>query len=446
MKQVITAKLRLDLSQEQKTLLREVSLAYRDALNYISQVAFDNNRTSSANKLQKLAYYDIRDQYSLPSQMACNVCRQVGATYRSLWTKVKQNSQHRKQGKTKKRYKGLDNPPHFVSRTCNLNYGRDFSFVKEGISLITLQGRIKVSYSGYQKHLDLIKSGEAKAKGAKIYYTPSNKNYYLLVSLEIEKPDIEPTDIKRVSGVDVGQRYLAVETDTQNQVSFYNGKSTIHKANHYQRRRKSLQRKGTRSAKRRLKKLSGRERRFRADINHQVSKKVAKSNSLIGLEDLTHIRERTNPRCKGKKASKKQKKANRKQTSWSFAELQSFIDYKAVFNDSLAIKVDADYTSQTCPHCGHTSRGNRPNKGLNFHCENCGFDLHADLVGARNITMRTLLVRQDWASTGSLSACPDDPSGSLDVSSDEAKAMRLSRFMELRWTAETSPNHIAFSD
>lgn len=94
MKQVITAKLKLNLSQGQKTLLREVSLAYRDALNYVSQVAFDNSRTSSANKLQKLTYYDIRDQYNLPSQMACNVCRQVGATYRTLWTKVKQNSQH----------------------------------------------------------------------------------------------------------------------------------------------------------------------------------------------------------------------------------------------------------------------------------------------------------------------------------------------------------------
>jgi IS605 OrfB family transposase len=430
MKQVITAKFKLNLSQEQKTLLREVSLAYRDALNHVSQVAFENNRTSSANQLQKLAYYEVRDEFRLPAQMACNVCRQVGATYRTLWTKVKENKQHHKEGKTKKRYKGLDKPPRFVSRTCNLNYGRDFSFVKEGISLITLQGRIKVSYSGYYKHLHLIKSGEAKAKGAKIYYTPSNKSYYLLVSLEIEKSDIQPTDIKRISGIDVGQRYLAVETDTQNQVSFYNGKSTIHKANHYQRRRKSLQRKGTRSAKRRLKKLSGRERRFRADINHQISKKVAKPNSLIGLEDLTHIRDRTNRR-QSKKASKKQKKANRKQTGWSFAELQSFIDYKAVLNDSLAIKVDADYTSQSCPCCGHTSRSNRPNKGLTFHCENCGFDVHADLVGSRNIAMRTLLVRQDWTSTGSLSLCPD-------VSSDETKAMRLSRFMELRWTAETS--------
>jgi IS605 OrfB family transposase len=159
---------------------------------------------------------------------------------------------------------------------------------------------------------------------------------------------------------------------------------------------------------------------------------------LIGLENLTHIRERTNLRRKGKTASRKQRKANRKQTSWSFAELQSFIDYKAVLNDSLAIQVDADYTSQSCPCCGHTSKRNRPNKGLTFHCENCEFELHADLVGARNVAMRTLLVRQDWTSTGSLSACPDAPSELSDVSLDEAKAMRLSRFMELRWTTETS--------
>lgn len=112
--------------------------------------------------------------------------------------------------------------------------------------------------------------------------------------------------------------------------------------------------------------------------------------------------------------------------------MHSFIDYKAVLNNSLAIKVDADYTSQACPHCGHTSRENRPNRGLTFHCESCGFELHADLVGARNIAIRTLLTQQDWESTGLLSAAPDD-------SSNKAKAARLSRFAELRWTTAILP-------
>lgn len=98
---------------------------------------------------------------------------------------------------------------------------------------------------------------------------------------------------------------------------------------------------------------------------------------------------------------------------------------------SLATKVPAHYTSQSCPKCGHTSKANRPNKGLLFCCECGNHELHSDLVGARNIAMRTLLVRQDWTSTGTLSMYPD-------VSGDEAKAEVLQRFSELRWSLDTS--------
>lgn len=176
MKPIVTAKLKLHFSPEQKELLREVSLAYRDALNYTSKIAFDNGKVSSANKLQKLVYQDIRAKFKLPSQMSCNVPRQVAATYKGLWTKVKQNVEHRKLNQTTKRYKGLDNPPKYVSRTCTLNYKRDYSFVKQGVSIITLQGRIKVAYSGYDKYVNLIKSGQDTVKfgGGKISACPFN--------------------------------------------------------------------------------------------------------------------------------------------------------------------------------------------------------------------------------------------------------------------------------
>jgi IS605 OrfB family transposase len=221
-----------------------------------------------------------------------------------------------------------------------------------------------------------------------------------------------------------------VEADLSNKCKFYSGKAARHKANHYHKARQTLQRKGTRSAKRRLIALSGRERRFIADVNHQIRKEIAKPNSLIGLENLTGIRERTKSKS-GKRASKKQRKANRNKAKWSFAELHGYIDYKANLVGSLATKVPAHYTSQSCPKCGHTSKGNRPNKGLLFCCECCGYELHSDLVGARNIALRTLLVRQDWMSTGILSASPN-------VSKDETKAEILQRFSELRWTLDTS--------
>lgn len=434
MLQVITAKLKLEANPKQKELLREVSLAYRDALNYTSQVNFENGKSANGTKIQKLVYRDLRAEFNLPSQMACNVPRQVGATYKGLLTKNRQNEEAIKIGKTKKRFKGLDEAPKFISRTCHLNYLRDFTFKPEGqVSVITLQGRITINYSGYNKHLELIKNG-AKVGGAKIFYSKSSKTYYLLVSLELELPELEPTTLSRVVGVDVGRRFLAVTCDVQNKTQFFSGKETIHKAWEYQKARKTLQQKGTRSATRRLKLVSGRERRFTADVNHQLSKQIITPNTLFGLEDLSHIRERTKPKKKGKSASKKQRKANSKQAKWSFAELHSFIDYKAVFVNSLAVKVDADYTSKGCPKCGHVSDNNRPNKGLIFRCECCHFELHSDLVGARNITLRTLLSRQDWERTGILSVCPD-------VSSREAKAERLSRYSELRWSSDTSPRY-----
>lgn len=171
---------------------------------------------------------------------------------------------------------------------------------------------------------------------------------------------------------------------------------------------------------------------MKLDTNHAISKRILDTHphSLIGLEDLTHIRERTK-RKKGKKASKKQRRANRHASKWAFAELHSLLIYKAHLAGALCVKVDADYTSQACPHCGHTSKGNRPKKGLLFVCEVCHYTLHADLVGARNISLRTLVIRQAWVTTGQLSIAPD-------VTDAEAKAARLERYAELRWSPVTS--------
>lgn len=430
MKQAITAKLKLELSDSQKQLVRQTTLAYRDALNYASKIAFENNKMSSGVALQKKVYNQLRSIFGLPAQMSCNVPRQVGATYKSLWTKVKQNSEAIKARKTKKKYKGLDQAPKFVSRTCTLNYKRDYSFVKDKVSLITLSGRIKVSYSGYYKHLELIKSG-AKIGAAKIWYDKPKKNYYLLVSLNLEVPELKPEDIKEIKGVDVGQRYLAVVTDTKNQTQFFSGKQVKHKASKYHKARKTLQQKGTRSAKKRLISLSGRERRFTAAVNHLISVAIVFPHTLIGLENLKHIRERTNRRS-NKKASAKQRKANRNQSKWAYAELHGYIDYKAILSSSLAVKVPAQLTSQCCPKCGHVSKENRPNKGLMFRCTACNHELHSDLVGARNVALRTLLLRQDFESTGRISAVPD-------VSHDEAKAKYLPRYLELRWSVDAIP-------
>src|SRR6266704_1690713 len=422
MKQMLTAKLKLKTTPEQFAALRQTSLAYRDALNFVSRFAYDHGKMSSGQALQRECYDEIRAVYHLPAQMACNVPRQVGATYKVLWTKAKQNAAAREACKTKKRYKGLDQAPKYVSPTLTYNYQRDYSFkTEQRVSILALDGRVVVSYTGYGKHVALIQQG-ASIGAAKLWYDKPRKQFYLLVSLQVERADPTPLTQTAIAGVDVGIRYLAVSSSTRGEPSFHSGKSLVAKANHYTRLRKRLQKKGTRAATRRLVAISGRERRLKQDANHVVSKRIVTRHphSLIGLENLTDIRERTK-RKKGKKATSAQRKANAAYSKWSFAELQSMIAYKALSYGSMAVKVDAHYTSKACPICGHTCDENRPGKGLLFVCQNCQYTLHADLVGARNITMRTLLIRQDWVSTGCLSVSPD-------VSSDEAKALRLQRY------------------
>jgi len=171
--------------------------------------------------------------------------------------------------------------------------------------------------------------------------------------------------------------------------------------------------------------------------NHWISRQIvtAYPHSLIGLEDLTHIRERRK-RKHGKKATVKQRRANRHASQWAFAELQGYVAYKALLSGSITVKVDAYHTSQCCPRCGHTAEENRPHKGLLFSCQVCHLILHADLIGARNVALRTLLARQDWVSTGVLSARPN-------VSDGEAKAAQRRRYAEVRWSPDTSPRAFA---
>src|SRR2546430_7454005 len=136
---VITAKLKLAPTAEQFAALRATQLAYRDALNYVSRYAFEQGKMSNRVALQDGTYDEVRARFHLPSQMACSVPRQVGATYKALWTKVKKNAQARKEGRTKKRYKGLDEAPKYVSPTLTYQYKKDYSFKTEHqVSLLTL--------------------------------------------------------------------------------------------------------------------------------------------------------------------------------------------------------------------------------------------------------------------------------------------------------------------
>ena len=123
-----------------------------------------------------------------------------------LWTKLKKNAEHRRKKITRKRFKGLDQPPHYSSPTARYTNARDYTFQCDSrVGVGTLNGRISLPYQGYDEHLALIRQG-ACIGDAKLWYDKPKKTFYLLVSLSIEVSDPTPAHLQEVVGVDVGIR------------------------------------------------------------------------------------------------------------------------------------------------------------------------------------------------------------------------------------------------
>jgi len=454
-KVVRAAKLKLTCSPEQKSALDAVTLAFRDAQNVCSKWAFENEKTSSNKKIHDACYVTLREQHGLSSQLACSVERIVSATYRTLWTTTKNAAKRRKEAlgrkapgqkvRIPKLYKGLDSAPVFKARTVEYQYGKDYSFKKgDHVSVMTLEGRTSIPYEGWSRHVSELKDPSTEIGSAKLWYQKTRKQWYLLVSYSVDLPELKASDLLGVVGVDVGQRFHAVTKvydPTQHfEATLDSGAEHDRRKAVYERNRQNLQAKGTRSSRKKLVLLSGRERRFTACTNHQLASQIVSSHPkmLIGMEDLVHLRTRVE-RHSSKKASPKRKKANRRASQWSYAELRGYVAYKAQLQGSLVVAVDAYMTSQTCPRCAHVSKGNRPGNGTRFRCEVCSFEEHADVVGAMNVGMRAGFLKHQWSLSGRLSAAP--VLTDADVPRDETETRRAARavFLGLRWSVGTSP-------
>ena len=181
-------------------------------------------------------------------------------------------------------------------------------------------------------------------------------------------------------GIDRGLRQIITSYDEKGQTRFVNGSFIAKKRNHYAKLRARLQAKGTKSAKRRLRSLCGRESRWMSDVNHQLSKTLVETygkQTLFVLEDLTGVTFDT--------VHSRRKEHRYEHHSWSFYDLEQKLRYKAHLNESEVLLVDAHYTSQRCPKCGSIDKSNRDKDVHQYTCSNCGYSSNDDRVGAMNI-------------------------------------------------------------
>ncbi|MEW6528702.1 MAG: transposase [Candidatus Micrarchaeota archaeon] len=344
----------LKIPLERNADLESTISEYNKACNEIINYGFAQH-TWNKNKLHLATYYEIRKKYpNLQSSLVC--CARDHASNMLKQCKAKTLP-----------VKSNDSAIKYNVRTISVN------LEKQTISVSTINGRKKITFKlpdCYEKY-KVWKSQYANI-GIK------KGKMYLFLVVETETPEKHNGNIL---GIDRGIINPIVSSDNQ----FFNSKEIRRIKGQYQYLRSRLQAKGTPSAKRKLKRISGKEQRFVRNVNHKLAKQIANSDAdVFALEEL-----------KVKKDKKKGRQFNKLLGKWSHAQFQSFLEYKAEELGKSVLLVNSRYTSQTCSICGHRERANR--KGRNFKCLKCGFGLNADLNAARYIAKlgKALLMQTD---------------------------------------------------
>lgn len=379
-----TIKLKLNVSQYQIALLKEMTEQYRKACNFVSQYVFDNEFDLNSNRLNKDLYTEVRSVFGLKSQLAQSTFKTVTSRYKSVQTQLSQNpfkykDENGEWQTISKTLEWLWKPVAFNRPQADLVRNRDYSFLEDGkiLSLNTLKKRVKCTFEGefYSEYLD----GSWNLGTGKLVELKGLWYLHIPVSKEIE--EFQKENVKHVVGIDRGLRFLATAYDEKGKTTFFSGKQIMRKHHKYGKIRAELQSKGTKSAKRVLKRLSGRENRWMSDVNHQISKTLVekyRKDTLFVLEDLAGISFEEN------NLEERTKKGRNDLRTWSFYQLEQFLTYKARQNRSEVLKVSARYTSQRCPKCGTIHKENRNHKTHLYSCQ-CGYRSNDDRIGAMNI-------------------------------------------------------------
>lgn len=345
MKTVLKIKILADT--EQHEALKSTMLLFNTVCNKFSDEAFRHSQFSK-RELQELVYHPAKIWFEgFSSQLLIRAVDKVSCSYKYNPT---QQTFFRKYGAV------------IYDERC-LTFKSSVE-----ISIWTTAGRIKIPIHVHNKE----KFKRVKGQCDLII---ENNVFYLIAVVHNE--DVKPYTPLEWLGVDLG--IVNIATDSTGET--FSGVQIEKVRQKHHTLRQSLQKKGTRSAKRHIRKTKGKESRFRKNVNHCISKKlVAKAkgtHSGIVLEELSGIRSRVTVR----------KSQRAKHSSWAFAQLRQFVTYKGKLQ---GVPVEADnpaYSSRTCWICFYCDKKNRKSQS-EFCCLNCGNQENADINAAKVLSQR----------------------------------------------------------
>lgn len=345
----LIAQIKLNPTAAQVSFLLQTLESANALCNRISAYAFEH-RVFRQYDLHHALYHIVRQETGLSAQIVVRCTAKVADAC-----------------KLDKRHKRVFKPHGAIAYDDRiLTYYTE----KQSVSIWTTVGRQHIPYSTGARQNELLQYRQGESD---LVYSKTTGEFFLLATCDIPDPDERQTD--EALGIDMGVINIAVSSDGD----IFSSDAIEYTRKRYNKLRAALQKCGTRSAKRHLKKMSGRQYRFQKDVNHIISKRLVilakDTNRSIRVEDLTHIRARTMVRGKENRA---------KHGNWSFAQLRQFLSYKAKMHGVRIETVDPKHTSQRCFNCGHIDRANRKTQDA-FLCCACRHIDHADINAAKNI-------------------------------------------------------------
>jgi putative transposase len=236
----LTAKVKLLATDEQRDALLQTMRVANEACNYISDYAWENE-TFGKYALQKAIYYDVRERFDLSAQVVVRCLAKVGDAY-----KLDRKSKH------------VFRPLSSIAYDDRI---LKWKLDRQAVSIWSVEGRLSIPFAAGPRQLALLKTRQGESD--LVFH---RGKFYLFATCNVEEPD--PIDVDGALGVDLGVTNIAVDSGGE-----FHSASHVKSVRHrHKRLRAKLKKKGTKSAKRRLKKLSGKEARFAHNVNHCISK------------------------------------------------------------------------------------------------------------------------------------------------------------------------------
>jgi putative transposase len=343
----LAVQLQLLPDAEQAKSLRAIVERFNEAANWVAAECFAREEANQF-AVRKFAYREVRERFGMSSQMAQLAIKNVCDAYKRDKTKRVRVRKHAAivYDQRTMSFKGIDR-----------------------VSLLTLSGRTVVPFVLGKYQAERF----THAKGQADLVLRKDGKWFLLVTVDV--PDGAPVPATDFIGVDFGIARIATTSDGET----FSGTAVEAVRRKHNLQRKRLGRRNTKGAKKKLKRVAGKETRFRRHENHLISKRIVETARRTGrgiaLEDLRGIRERT--RARGGDA-------RNRLSGWSFGQLFADVSYKAQLAGVPVVTVDPRNTSRTCAVCGHCEKANRKSQS-EFSCRSCGHRADADVNAALNL-------------------------------------------------------------